>query len=139
MFWIFKIFPDWFWPAIVLLGIIWFAVSYLPQVAHLSKPSKILASMVVVLGIFVNGMFYADKTWKQATAELEAKVAAAEIKSAATNEVIKERVVNKLQIVKVRGEEITKYIQQDVSKTNDQCAVSKEFVTAHNRATEQPK
>ena len=139
MFWIFKIFPEWLWPALVLLGIIAFATAYLPQVRTLAKPIKIIALVVVAIGIFINGMKYADSAWKQAAAELEAKVDLAEAKAAATNEAIRERVVTKTQVVKVRGEQITKYIQQEVVHGNTGCTVSPEFIRAHNSAAEQPK
>jgi len=139
MFWIFKIFPEWLWPALVLLGIIAFATAYLPQAKILSKPIKIIALVVVALGIFVNGMKYADSTWKQAAAELEAKVVEAEAKSAAANQVITERVVNKIQVVKVRGAQTTQYIDREVVKHDHSCIIPPEFVNAHNRAAEQPK
>lgn len=139
MFWIFKIFPEWLWPALVLLGIIAFAIGYLPQAKNLAKPIKIIALVVIALGIFINGMKYADSTWKQAAAELEAKVAQAEAKSQAVNETITERVVNKTHVVKVRGEQIVKYVDREVVKYDHSCVIPPEFVTAHNRAAEQLK
>lgn len=139
MFWIFKILPDLLWPATVLLGIFILLSSLLPQVKPYSLLLKISGLVVIALGIFINGMLYADKTWKQAAAELEQKVAEAQAKSEAVNTVIKERVVNKIQVVKVRGEETTKYIDREVIKYDTSCVIPKEFVEAHNKAAEQPK
>ena len=139
MFWIFKIFPDLFWPALILLGIISFGLSYLPQAKAFHLPIKILAATLVVAGIFVCGMLYSDRSWQAAAQELQLRVAQAEQQAQQTNETIRERVVTKLQVVKVRGEQNTRYIQQEVSKTNAGCTISPEFVQAHNRAAEQPK
>ena len=139
MFWIFKILPTWIWPGLVLVGLVLLALSYLPRFLGTAKSFKILGAAIVVVGIFINGMIYADNAWKQAAAELQAKVAEADAKSAATNEVIKERVVNKIQIVKVRGDETTQYIDREVVKYDHTCVIPPEFVSAHNRAAEQPK
>lgn len=139
MFWIFKILPGWVWPGMVLVGLVLLAISYLPKFLGASKSFRLLGAIIIVVGIFINGMVYADNAWKQAAAELQAKVAEADIKSAATNEVIKERVVNKIQIVKVRGDDTTQYIDREVIKYDHTCVIPPEFVTAHNRAAEQPK
>lgn len=139
MFFIFKIFPVWFWWLLTIGGILTFLSSHLPQAKPYAFVLKILGLLVVAIGIFINGMVYADSTWKAAAAELEAKVAEAEIKSSATNEVIKEKVINKIQIVKMRGEDTVKYIDKEVVKYDSNCVIPKEFVEAHNRATEQPK
>lgn len=139
MFWIFKIFPLWLWWLFTLSGILVFISSYLPQVKPYAFILKILGLLVVVIGIFINGMYYADSTWKAAAAELEAKVAQAELKSNTVNEVIKERIVTKLQIVKVRGEENTKYIDRELVKYDNTCIIPSEFVQVHNKAAEQPK
>lgn len=139
MFWIFKILPDLLWPALILLGIIGFGLSYLPQAKAFHLPIKILAATTVVLGIFLCGMLYSDRTWQARAQELQLQVAQAEQKAQQTNETIRERVVTKLQVVKVRGAETTRYIQQEVAKHDSACVVPAEFVTAHNRAVEQPR
>lgn len=139
MFWIFKIFPDWLWWLLFLTGISAFLLSYL----SLLKPYQVILKnaglAVVVAIIFIFGMLYADNTWKAAARELEAKIAVLETQSQQVNEVIKEKIVTKTQIVRVRGENIVKYIDREVTKTDSGCLVSPEFVGAHNRATESPK
>lgn len=139
MFWIFKILPDLLWPSTVLAGIICFGLSYLPQAKAFHLPIKIIAATLVAAGIFTTGMLYSNKVWQARAQELELQVALAEQQSQQTNEKIRERVVTKLQVVKVRGEETTRYIQQEVTKHNSSCVIPGEFVTAHNRAAEPPK
>lgn len=139
MFWFFKIFPEWLWPALLILGIIAFLLSYVPQLKTYKVLLNIIGLVVVASGIFINGMLYADNTWKQEAARLQAKVVEAEAKSQVVNEVIKERVVRKLEVVKVRGEDITRYVDREITKYDNTCVIPSEFVTAHNRAAEQPK
>lgn len=139
MFFIFKIFPDWLWWLLLLAGISAFLLSYL----SLLKPYQIILKnaglVVVAAAIFILGMLYADNTWKAAAEELQRKVAELEVQSQQVNEVIKEKVLTKTQIVKVRGDDIVKYIDREVVKTDVGCNISSEFVQVHNRAAEQPK
>ena len=139
MFWIFKIFPDWIWWLALVAGICGFCLSYLP----LAKPYKFviknISLVVVALTIFVCGMLYADNTWKAAAAKLEARVAELQAQAQAVNTTIQERVVTKIQVVKVRSEDTTRYIDREVTKHDNGCVIPPEFVNAHNRAAEQPK
>lgn len=139
MFWFFKIFPEWLWPAIVVLGVLGFASSYLPLAHTLTKPVRIISLVLVFVSTFLCGMLYADNTWKHEAAQLQLKVSEAEAKSAAVNEVVRDRVITKLQVVKVRGEDVTKYIKAEVTKTDGECKIPAEFVVAHDRAAETPK
>ena len=76
---------------------------------------------------------------------MEAKVAVAEVQSKEENIKIVERVVNKVQIVKTRGEDIVKYVDREVVKYDTKfapggiCEIPKEFIKAHNDAAEAPK
>jgi hypothetical protein len=139
MFWFFKIFPDWIWWFLLLAGISAFLLSYFGPLKPYQMLLKIFGLVVVAITIFILGMLHADNTWKAAARELESKVAEAEAKSQQVNEVIKERLVTRTQVVRVRGDDIVKYIDREVVKTDSGCVVSPEFVSAHNRATEPPK
>lgn len=136
MFWIFKIFADWIWWLLLLTGLSAFLLSYL----GLLKPYQVLLKncglVVVAASIFILGMLYADNTWKLAAQELERKVVAAESQSQQVNEVVREKLVTRTQVVKVRGEDVIKYIDREVVKTDKGCVISPEFVSAHNRAAE---
>lgn len=139
MFWIFKIFPDWLWPALLIAAIIGYFLSPLVSQKPYTLVIKNICSIVAILGIFICGALYADRTWQQAARELQAKVEIMEAKSQQVNEVIKTQVVTKLQIVKLRGEDTLHYIDREVVKTDAGCVISSEFIQAHNRAAEQPK
>ena len=77
--------------------------------------------------------------WQQAAKELQAQVEIAEAKSQIVNEVIKDRIVFKTQLVKQRGENTTEYITREVVKYDNTCVIPPEFIKAHNSAAEQPK
>jgi hypothetical protein len=95
--------------------------------------------VVVAVAIFVQGMLYSERTWQAAARELQAQVAALSAKSEAVNTIIKDRVVTKLEVVRVRGDETVKYIDREVTKHDAACIIPQEFVQAHNVAAEAPK
>jgi hypothetical protein len=139
MFFIFKILPDWFWWLLLLGGLFAFFVSYLPQAKTLELPIKIVALTTIVITIFIFGMLYADNTWKAAAVDLQAKVLELSKQSDAANTAIKEKTITQLQIVKLRGEEVVRYIDREVTKSDVTCLIPPSFVQAHNQAAEAPK
>lgn len=141
MFLIFKFLPDWIWLLGLLVSVAAVFISKLPLPipSTYKLPVKLIGIILTGTFIFLNGMLYADNAWKAAAKELQDKVALAEKQSQEVNAAVKERVVTKLQIVKVRGEETVKYIEKEVAKFNSVCVIPIEFITAHNRAAEVPK
>lgn len=139
MFFIFKIFPDWIWWLLLLAGITGFLLSYFAPLKPYQLILKISALVTIAIGIFILGMLYCDRTWQAAARELELKVAEAEAKSQQVNEVIRDRIVTRTQVVKLRGDDVVRYIDREVTKTDAGCVISPEFVQAHNRSAEPPK
>ena len=76
---------------------------------------------------------------------MEAKVAEAEAKSAKENVKIVERVVKRLEVVRVRGNDVIQYVDREIVKYDTKfapggvCEIPKEFIKALNDAAEQPK
>jgi uncharacterized membrane protein len=139
MFWILEIFPHWLWWLLLIAGFSGYFLTHLIPVKTYQLPLKIFSGVVVLTTIFIMGLLYANGVWQQAAKELQAQVAVAEAKSQVVNEVIKERVVTKTQVIKQRGEATVEYITREVVKHDNTCKIPLEFVTAHNRAAEQPK
>ena len=91
------------------------------------------------------GAIYDNDAWEARVKEMEEKVAAAEVQSKEENIKIVEKVVNKVQIVKTRGQDIVKYVDREVVKYDTKfapggaCEIPKEFIKALNDAAEAPK
>lgn len=139
MFFIFKIFPDWIWWILPVLGLLGLFLSQLPSAKTYELVFKILSYTTIATGIFILGMLYSDNTWNSAARDLKAKVVEVQAKSEVINSEVKERLVTKTQVVKVRGRDIIQYVDREVTPTDAGCKVSSEFVSAHNQAAEQPK
>lgn len=84
-------------------------------------------------------MLYVNNWWKDKAAKLEQQVTELAAKSTETNTVIEKKYITKTEVVKVRGDDIVKYVDREVVKYDTQCVIPKEFIEAHNRAAEQPK
>jgi hypothetical protein len=139
MFWILEIFPSWLWWLLLLAGLTAFFLAWLVPVKTYQLPIKIIGGVVVCIVIFILGLLYANGVWQQAAKELQAQVEIAEAKSQIVNEVIKDRIVFKTQLVKQRGENTTEYITREVIKYDNTCVIPPEFIKAHNSAAEFPK
>jgi hypothetical protein len=76
---------------------------------------------------------------------MELKVAAAEVQSAKENIKIVEKIVNKTQIIRTRGDDVIKYVDREIVKYDTKfapggvCEIPQEFIKAHNDAAEAPK
>ena len=141
--WVLNFLPDWFFQLILLAGIGGLIASYLmkfiPFVYMYRTPIQIGSVLAIVVGTFMLGAAWNDEEWRRRVAEMEQKVAAAELKSAEENVKIVTKIVNKIEIVRIKGEETVKYIDKEIIKYNDRCEIPNELVNVLNEATEQPK
>ena len=86
-----------------------------------------------------------EAKWQARVKELEEKVAVAETQSKEENVKIVTKVVTKTQVVRVRGNDIVKYVDREIVKYDTKfapggiCEIPKEFIKAHNDSAEVPK
>jgi predicted membrane protein len=151
--WILHFLPDalilWICNIVLLAGVLLTAAAFfiknIPVINQYRIPAQVLGIALLVIGVYWRGGYAVEQEWRERVAEVEAKVAAAEAKSAEENVKIVTKVVTKTQIIKTRGETITKYIDREIVKYDEkfakggQCEIPQEFIKAHNSAAEAPK
>ena len=147
--WILYLLPSWYTHAVPALGLALILVSMflkvIPFISTYYIPLRIIGLVTLLFGIFFEGVMYSGKDLHDKIKELEAKVVAAEAKSAEVNTKIVEKIVTKQKIVKERGEDIIKYVDKEIIKYDvkfapgGQCEIPKEFINIHNRAAEEIK
>ena len=147
--WILYLLPSWYTHAVPTLGLALILVSMflkvIPFISTYYIPLRIIGLVTLLFGIFFEGVMYSGKDLHDKIKELEAKVVAAEAKSAEVNTKIVEKIVTKQKIVKERGEDIIKYVDKEIIKYDvkfapgGQCEIPKEFINIHNRAAEEIK
>lgn len=124
---------------LTVAGIVAAIVVYkIPLIPH-KNLLVLVATLTAVFGIYCVGIIHNNESWQARVDELQAKVVAAEAKSQQVNEVIRERVVFKTQLIKQRGENTVEYITREVTKHDNSCVIPQEFIKAHNSAAEVPK
>ena len=122
-----------------------YLVKWIPGISTYKLPMRIGGIVLLICGVYFYGGYSTEMIWRERVAEMEAKVAAAEAQSKEENTKIVTKVVTKTQVIRTRGETITKYIDREIVKYDEkfapggQCEIPKEFIKAHNSAAEAPK
>ena len=147
--WIINFLPDWVFHTIFAIGVVGtiagFLLGFIPFIKKYVLVIQVCSILILVLGVFLEGAMSDNKEWVARVKEMEAKVAAAEAKSQKVKVEIIEKVVKKTEYIKLRGQEIIKYVDRDLVKYDTkfapggQCEIPKEFITLHNKAAEAPK
>ena len=151
--WLLHLLPDalilWICNIVLLAGLLLttaaFFIKRIPIINQYRIPAQVLGIALLVAGVYWRGGYEIEMTWRERVRELEAQVAAAEAKSAEANTKIVTKVVTRTQIVKQRGETVTKYIDREIVKYDEKfakggvCEIPQEFIRAHNDAAEAPK
>ena len=141
--WIFTFLPTWVFHAILGAGILALLAgmffSFIPLISKYNIPVKVVGYTLVAFGLFLEGGLNDNMVWQARVAEMELKVAAAEVESAKENTKIVEKVVKQTEFVKTKGKDVIRYIDREVTKYDNTCIIPKEFVKAHNDAAENIK
>ena len=151
--WILHFLPDalilWICNIVLLAGILLtvtaFFIKRIPVINQYRLPAQILGIALLVVGVYWRGGYAIEQEWRERVAAVEARVAAAEAASREENTKIVTKVVTKTQIIRTRGETITKYIDREIVKYDTkfapggQCEIPREFIKAINDAAEAPK
>ena len=151
--WILHFLPDtlilWICNIVLLAGILLtvtaFFIKRIPVINQYRTPAQILGIALLVMGVYWRGGYAIEMEWRERVAEVESRVAAAEAASKEENVKIVTKVVTKTQVIRTRGETITKYIDREIVRYDEKfarggmCEIPQEFIKAHNSAAEAPK
>jgi len=147
--WIISFLPDWVFHAITFAGVLGtvagFVLGMIPVIKTYIIPVRVISILLLSIGLYLEGGLADYAVWEAKVKEVEAKLAEAELKSAKENTKIVTKVITKTQIVRTRGETITKYIDREIVKYDTkfapggQCEIPKDFIKALNDAAEAPK
>ena len=137
--WFFNFIPQILFYLLFLTACTGYVISLFLPATVLQKQVKLASIAALTVSIYLLGMLYVNNYWKDKAAQLEQQVAELAVKSSETNTVIEKKLVTKTEIVKIRGDDIVRYVDREVTKYNDGCVIPREFVNAHNLSAEQPK
>jgi len=146
--WILHLLPDsliaWIVNLILIAGAVvtaaGFFVRFIPFVNQYRIPVQIAGILLLTMGVYFEGGYTTEMAWRERVSEVEAKLAAAEIRSAEVNTEIVTRVVTQTRVVKERGDDIIRYVDREVVKNQEvikfveNCPIPEIIVNTHNAA-----
>ena len=146
--WILHLLPDaliaWIVNTILIAGAVitvaGFFVRFIPVVNTYRVPVQIAGILLLTAGVYFEGGYTTEMAWRERVAEVEAKLAVAEKRSAEVNTEIVTRVVTQTRIVKERGDDIIKYVDREVVKNQEvirfveNCPIPDVIINTHNAA-----
>jgi hypothetical protein len=137
--WFFNFIPETLFYVFFVISGIGYVISLFLPMPVIKKQVKIASVAALALSIYLLGMLYVNNWWKAKAALLEQQVVELATKSQEVNTVVEKKLITKTEIVRVRGDDIVKYVDREVVKYDTTCVIPREFTDAHNRAAEQPK
>ena len=131
------IFYGCFFTGIALILISWF-VSFIPFIGQYRFPTQVVGILAYGLGAFMIGGLGTELGWRERVAEMEAKVKAAEEKSAQVNTVIQEKIVYKTKVIKQKEIEYIDRIKEVEKVIDAKCEVDSAAIDILNKAATDP-
>jgi hypothetical protein len=146
--WILHLLPDsliaWIVNLILIAGAVvtvaGFFVRFIPFVNAYRIPVQIAGILLLTTGVYFQGGYTTEMAWRERVAEVEAKLAAAETRSAEVNTEIVTRVVTQTRIVRERGDDIVRYVDREVVRDQEvirfveNCPIPEIIINTHNAA-----
>lgn len=140
--WLLNWLPDWIFYAIGLIGLVGLFATYLlkfipiPAVYMYKTPIQLVSVLLIGFATYMSGGIANEEKWNARVKEVEAKVAAAQVESGKQNVKIIEKVVKKTEYITKKGNDVIQYVDREITKYDSACVIPKEFIKAHNDATE---
>jgi hypothetical protein len=146
--WILHLLPDsiisWVVNLVLIAGAVTtvagFFVRFIPFVNQYRIPVQIAGILLLTTGVYFHGGYTTEMAWRERVREVEAKLAAAETRSAEVNTEIVTKIVTKTKLVTQRGDDIIRYVDREVVRDQEvirfveNCPVPDIIVNTHNAA-----
>jgi hypothetical protein len=121
--WMLGLLPEWFWTTLLIAGLIGLLASFIlkriPFISQYRYPIQLVSIIFTFVGVYYQGGIDNEAKWQAKVKEMEDRVAAAQVESAAANKEIETKVVTKTKVVKEKGQVIYQYIDREVVKDKE--------------------
>ena len=136
--WMLALLPDWVWHFLTIGGALALVAAWIlkriPFISQYNYPIKIVGTIVVLLGIWMEGGIVNEGKWQAKVADMEAKVKEAEAKSVQANEDLVKKTKEKIKVVKEVQVVIKERIKEVEKKIDADCKVDPEAIEIINDA-----
>lgn len=136
--WLLSLIPGWFWHVMLGLTLITIAATYflrmIPFMAANAIQLRFVATVLLILTVWMEGGLANEAKWQARVQELEAKVAAAEKAAAEANGKIETVYVDRVKVVKEIQYVTKNRIDRNAAKIDQNCVIDPEAIEILNQA-----
>jgi hypothetical protein len=93
--------------------------------------------VLLVIGVFFEGGYVTEMSWRAKVNELQAKLKEAEVKAAEVNEKLTKEIVKNKELIREKVNQNAKDIESQRQNINAECNLSDTAWVLYNRAVEQ--
>ena len=142
--WFLSFIPDWIlqWAihGLVILGLVLTFIGSLVRFVPIIQPYALvgrqLGIVLLVIGVFFEGGYATEMSYRARITEMQAKIKEAEIKSAKANEKLAAEVSKNKELIKEKVNKNAKDIEAKREAINAECKLSDDAWVLYNRAIE---
>ena len=142
--WFLSFIPDWIlqWAihGLVILGLvltfIGSLVRFIPVIQPYALVGRQLGIVLLVIGVFFEGGYATEMSYRARIAEMQSKIKEAEVKSAKANEKLAAEVSKNKELIKEKVNKNAKDIEAKREAINAECKLSDDAWVLYNRAIE---
>jgi len=142
--WFLSFIPDWIlqWAihGLVIIGLvltfIGSLVKFIPVIQPYALVGRQLGIVLLVVGVFFEGGYATEMSYRARIAEMQAKIKEAEVKSAQVNEKLANEVSKNKELIKEKVNRNAKDIEAKREAINAECKLSDDAWMLYNRAVE---
>ena len=136
--WIINWLPEFVFHLIFLAGVLGtiagFVLGFIPFINKYKFPVQIISLLLLSFGVYIEGGLAEKHKWELRVKEMEAKIAMAQAIAAQINTQVVEKVVEKTNTIKLKGDKVTEYIDRVVTVYDNTCKIPEPAIKAHNYA-----
>jgi hypothetical protein len=142
--WFLSFIPDWIlqWAihGLVILGLLFTfigsLVKFIPVIQPYALVGRQVGIVLLVVGVFFEGGYATEMSYRARIAEMQAKIKEAEIKSAKVNEKLANEVSKNKELIKEKVNRNARDIEAKREAINAECKLSDDAWVLYNRAVE---
>ena len=136
--WILKWLPDFVFHLIFIAGLLGlgasFVLKFVPFVTQYRVPIQVAASILIAIGLYMEGAISDNTAWVDRVHQMEKKVAEAQAQSADANTKLVTEIARNREKIASNQAAVKQAIQQNIQAINRQCKLTDVSVEMYNQA-----
>ncbi len=119
--------------------IVGFAAGWIPWLKPQASVIKIVATVLLLIGIYFEGGLGVEMVWRERARALEQQIQASEQQAVETNVVVQTKYLDRVKVVKETQEVVVEKIREVEKLVDAKCEVAPEAIIILNEAARDPR